>query len=235
MSWHTILADHIDRWEGLRLKAYRDQGGVWTIGWGHTGDDVHEGMTITRAEAEALLAHDIGWAARAVDNTVTVPINDKMKAALASMIFNIGAGGWRSSTALRRLNAGDYEGCAEAMTRWNKVTVNGRKITSAGLVNRREHERALFMEGYRGLAGVSRVGAPMPPSRPGGAKGGEAKKLTESKTAIASAAGAATAGAPLVSSLSYLDWRVAVPLILIVAVFGFLFVNRWLEAKKGEH
>ena len=36
--------------EGLRLNAYQDQGGVWTIGYGHTRD-VKEGDTCSLAQA----------------------------------------------------------------------------------------------------------------------------------------------------------------------------------------
>lgn len=37
--------------EGLRLKSYKDVVGVWTIGYGHTGPEVHEGQEITLDEA----------------------------------------------------------------------------------------------------------------------------------------------------------------------------------------
>lgn len=235
MSWQTILADHLDRWEGLRLEAYRDQGGVWTIGWGHTGPDVKPGMTITRERARELLAADVGWAANAWDSTVKVPANDKMKAAGVSLIFNIGSGGWKSSTALRRLNAGDYEGAAEAMTRWKKVTVNGQKIVSNGLVQRREHERRLFMEGVAELVGDQPSEAPMPTPRPGEAEGGEQKSIASSKTAAGAVTGMAGAAATVAQGFAYIDWRVAVPLILVIGALGFIFINRWLEAQKGEH
>ena len=46
--------------EGLRLTAYKDSGGVWTIGWGHTGPDVHEGLVWTREQAEEAFQRDIG-------------------------------------------------------------------------------------------------------------------------------------------------------------------------------
>ena len=46
--------------EGLRLTAYRDAAGVLTIGWGHTGPDVHEGLVWTREQAVEALKGDIG-------------------------------------------------------------------------------------------------------------------------------------------------------------------------------
>ncbi|SPU27380.1 Phage-related lysozyme (muraminidase) [Candidatus Bartonella washoeensis] len=46
----------IKQLEGLRLSAYEDAIGVWTIGYGHTSaagaPDVYEGMQITEKEAE---------------------------------------------------------------------------------------------------------------------------------------------------------------------------------------
>lgn len=53
------LANNLKKSEGLRLQAYQDTGGVWTIGYGHTGADVKPGMTITKEEAERLLKQDV--------------------------------------------------------------------------------------------------------------------------------------------------------------------------------
>jgi lysozyme len=46
--------------ESLRLTAYQDAVGVWTIGWGHTGPEVHKGLVWTREQAEAALKEDLG-------------------------------------------------------------------------------------------------------------------------------------------------------------------------------
>src|SRR5579875_391443 len=51
-----------EQFEGLRLKAYQDANGVWTIGYGHTGPDVHAGLSITQEQAEALLLQDVASA-----------------------------------------------------------------------------------------------------------------------------------------------------------------------------
>lgn len=45
--------------EGLSLKAYKDTAGVWTIGWGHTGPEVHEGLVWTREQCVAALHADL--------------------------------------------------------------------------------------------------------------------------------------------------------------------------------
>ncbi|WP_273755884.1 lysozyme, partial [Bartonella sp. MM73XJBT.G] len=60
----------IKQWEGLRLNAYKDAIGVWTIGYGHTNSAgkpfVHKGMTMTEKQAEDLLRQDL----RQFENTV---------------------------------------------------------------------------------------------------------------------------------------------------------------------
>lgn len=133
----------IKRHEGLRLHAYRDPVGIWTIGWGHT-EGVTRGQTISLHQAEALLAHDVGRAAQAVSRLVTVPLNQGMFDALTSFVFNLGEGRLADSTLLILLNGQDYAGAAREFGRWVKGTVDGRKVNLPGLVKRRTEERALF-------------------------------------------------------------------------------------------
>lgn len=130
---------HIQRYEGLRLEAYYDGGGVATIGYGHT-KDVVMGTTITQARADRFFREDIAWVKRAVDSTVKVKLNSNQVGALYSFVYNIGGSQWRTSTLLRKLNAGDYEGAANEFKRWNKD--NGKTVR--GLTNRRRHEAKLF-------------------------------------------------------------------------------------------
>lgn len=136
----------IKEYEGLRLHAYQDSAGVWTIGWGHTGD-VRRGQSITVHQAEALLALDIGIAAAAVNRHVEAPLSQNMFDALVSFTFNFGEKRLAGSTLLKKLNLGDYAGAADELLRWNKGTVNGRKVALRGLTKRREAERALFLSG----------------------------------------------------------------------------------------
>ena len=134
----------IKRHEGLRLHAYRDPVGTWTIGWGHTGD-VSPGMTITQHQAEALLALDISTAAQAVTRSVRVALTQAMFDALVSFTFNLGEGQLADSTLLILLNDQDYAGAAREFGKWVKGRVKGRKVTLPGLVKRREAERELFL------------------------------------------------------------------------------------------
>ena len=45
--------------EGLKLEAYRDTGGIWTIGWGHTGPEVHKDLQWKQAQADIALYSDV--------------------------------------------------------------------------------------------------------------------------------------------------------------------------------
>ncbi|MBY0421805.1 MAG: lysozyme, partial [Parvularculaceae bacterium] len=111
----------IKRFEGLELKAYQDVAGIWTIGYGHTGDDVKAGMKISEREAEELLRKDVKRFEDGVLRLVTVSLNQNEFDALVSFTFNVGAEAFRKSTARRRLNAGDRVGAAEAITWFNKA------------------------------------------------------------------------------------------------------------------
>lgn len=128
------------------LKSYRCSAGVLTIGFGHTGPDVKEGMTCSPAQAYLWLAADLDKAARAVDKLVTVPLSDNARGALASFVFNLGPNALKGSTLLRKLNAGAPPAdVAAEFKKWVKATVDGRIVTLNGLVTRRAAESALFL------------------------------------------------------------------------------------------
>lgn len=132
--------------EGLRLKAYRCPAGVWTIGFGHTGD-VLPGSSVDPVLAEFLLQLDAAEAAKALER---LPLNQNQFDALVSFVFNLGPGrlpndprgpaGFLGSTMRRLIVDGLYAQAAAQFPRW--VYANGRKLP--GLVVRREDERALF-------------------------------------------------------------------------------------------
>lgn len=62
--------------------------------------------------------------------------------ALVSYTFNLGAGG--AMLVLRRIDAGDLEGAADAMLRNIDTSIDGRMTPQAGLVARRKEESAPF-------------------------------------------------------------------------------------------
>ena len=139
----------IKDFEGLRLKAYKCPAGVWTIGWGHTGPDVHRGLEITETRADELFRQDVAGKCQIVRDAVQTPLTDNQFSAVVSFVFNNGAAAFRSSTLRKKLNAADYAGAADEFLKWvycaNPKT--GVKERNAGLIRRRAAERELFLRG----------------------------------------------------------------------------------------
>ncbi|TSD67606.1 lysozyme [Inquilinus sp. KBS0705] len=150
------LSDHgiavIKNFEGLRLNAYRDVAGIWTIGYGSTKyhDDkaIKPGDKLTGEEqADALFKNTLGKYVDAVNNGVKVPLNQNQFDALVSFTYNLGTGVMATSTLVKMLNKGDYTAAADQFLLWDKITdqQNGKKIICKTLSKRREQERALFL------------------------------------------------------------------------------------------
>lgn len=139
----------IRKWESLRINAYLCPVGIPTIGYGTTvypdGQLVKMGQTCTVDQAEAFLAHAVARFGNSISNMVHVNLTQNQFDALVSFAYNVGLGNLRSSTLLRKLNAGDYEGAAGQFERWVFGTVNGKKAKLHGLVSRRNEERDLFL------------------------------------------------------------------------------------------
>jgi len=135
----------IKSFEGLRLKAYLDSAGVWTIGYGHTRN-VHPGQVINEAEALGLLRADLQRFEDCVSEMVTHELTQGQYDALVSFAFNVGCGALKKSTLLRKLNAGDTAGAAQEFGRW--VHAGGKRLR--GLERRREAEKSLFGGSLKG-------------------------------------------------------------------------------------
>lgn len=130
----------ITTYEGLRLEAYKDPVGVWTICYGST-KNVKPGQVATLQECDNRLGADAEEAANAVRKYVQHPITQEQFDALVDFTFNLGAGNLKNSTLLRKLNAGDCYGAAEEFRRW---VYAGRQVMP-GLQKRREAEYELFL------------------------------------------------------------------------------------------
>jgi GH24 family phage-related lysozyme (muramidase) len=132
----------IKSWEGCRLSAYPDPasgGAPWTIGYGHTGPEVHAGLAISQQQAEAWLAADVATAAAAVDRLLRgVVLQPRERDALVSFCFNVGVGALQSSNLRRRLRAGESPQLvlARELPRW----CHGPHGPIEGLRRRREAE-----------------------------------------------------------------------------------------------
>lgn len=136
----------LEQFEGLRLEAYLDSAGIYTIGFGTIkypdGSKVKKGDKITKDQAKEYKLHDLKEFESTVNTSVKVPLTQNQYDALVSLSYNIGSGAFKNSTLLKKLNASDYKGAAEQFLVWNKV--NSKKVQ--GLVNRREAERNLFLK-----------------------------------------------------------------------------------------
>lgn len=137
----------IKQWEGLKLTAYRDVVGVWTIGYGSTGSHVTPGLKISAQQAEQLLFKDLVRFERCVEQSVTAKLSDNQFAALVAFAFNVGEAGFKGSTLLKKLNRGDKNSVPAELAKWVKGTVDGKKVTIPGLVNRRAAEAGLWAKG----------------------------------------------------------------------------------------
>lgn len=138
--------DLICNFEGLRLKAYDDGVGVWTIGFGTTkypnGIRVKKGDTCTLEQAKSYMQHDLKKFEQTVNSAVNVPINQNQFDALVSLAYNIGSTAFKNSTLVKRLNEGNYKAAANQFDVW--VNAGGKRMQ--GLVSRRTAEKALFLK-----------------------------------------------------------------------------------------
>lgn len=130
--------------EGVELTAYRDIAGVPTICAGTT-KGVRMGQKATPEQCWAMTVRDYQIHERAVLRGVTVPLNANQQTALTFFCYNVGVYACLDSTAFREFNAGNYRAGCQAMALFNKVTVNGRKVVSQGLINRRAAEVKLCL------------------------------------------------------------------------------------------
>lgn len=131
--------DYITKEEGYSTKAYKDSQGKWTIGVGHLikPDEQHLlHATLTEEQVEELLRSDLEWCSKAVENSVGVTLTQKQFDALYSLCYNIGETQFKRSTVVRKLNAGDLRGAADAILMWSK---------QPELLPRRKRERAMFL------------------------------------------------------------------------------------------
>lgn len=182
--------------EGLRLIAYQDVGGVWTIGYGHTGREVIAGRKIDKDEAWELLRSDLKTAASRiaalVKAAVIADLTLNQYSALLSFVFNVGADAkW---TIWKRLNARQFDQVPLELMKF--VNVGDKKVQ--GLVNRRADEVKLWSTGEPGSTSetlsshLTRTEATPPtPADP--------VPASRSAMMLTSVAGAVAAGPPMVN------------------------------------
>ncbi len=145
MTAISIAADFVKSHEGCRLTAYQDSVGIWTIGYGHTGREVHEGLVWTQEQADAALDEDLSEAAKDVTRLKTRLLSDEQMAALISFVFNLGVASFAKSTLLTCVNDCRWMDAAKEFIRWD----HAGGIELRGLLIRRLEEAALFLKGSK--------------------------------------------------------------------------------------
>lgn len=129
----------LEKREGKKNKAYKDTRGVWTIGVGHTGPNVYEGLAWTDQQIDDALKADLKTAEDCVNKYVKVPLKQHQFDALVSFIFNVGVMNFRKSTMLKDLNAGNCVAAANDFDMWH---------IPPEVIGRRNSEKAQFLNDY---------------------------------------------------------------------------------------
>jgi len=150
----------IKAFEGCHSSPYRCPATLWTIGYGHVLYPEQARLkTDDRASYPLKPQHNRVWDADEINSLLEADLqrfsdgvlrlcpaaadNDRHLSTLVSFAFNVGLGNLQSSTLRMKYNRGDYAGAADELLKWRKS--NG--VVLAGLVRRREAERALFLSG----------------------------------------------------------------------------------------
>ena len=128
----------IKSFEGFRPRAVRDEDGRWVIGYGHTAS-AREGSTVGEADAELLLQYDLLPVVGALNERVSIPLNQHQFDALASFAISVGVDRFLASDVLQRLNEGHAGEAADALIGWPEATPPDARL------RRRAAERALFV------------------------------------------------------------------------------------------
>jgi len=135
----VLAKELIKKWEGCKLKAYYDGGGIPTIGYGHI-KDVKIGDTCTQQQAEDWFDKEVPDYMFGILAYVNAGLNPNQVAALTSFVYNVGLEAFRKSTMLQLLNQGKFLEASNQFDRWNKD--NGKVVL--GLTNRRADEKRVF-------------------------------------------------------------------------------------------
>lgn len=225
MRMGTEGLELLKKFEGLRLTAYKDSVGVWTIGYGHTSmagaPKVRAGMKISQAKAEEILRRDLKKYEDAVLSGLRVTVSQPMFDAMVSLCYNIGPANFKKSSVLRLTNNGRLHEAADKFALWNRA--GGRVLR--GLTRRRSAEADLYRSGIHEHEFDA---SDVIPDRPSGKP--MAKSTTNWAAGASMAAGLAATGRQIAedtsSILAIAPWAVAAAVIVGA---GFWI---WKERKR---
>ena len=130
----------LKKFEGCKLTSYRCPANVCTIGYGHTSaagsPTVVDNMKITQKQADDILRKDLVKYETGVHDIVTQPLSQNQFDVLVDFAYNAGLGNLKSSTLLKKVNAGQFDAVPAELMKWTK----GGGKTLPGLVRRRQAE-----------------------------------------------------------------------------------------------
>jgi lysozyme len=208
------------RWKkGTKVK------GFLTAGIGHllsrseiaewAGRDIPDNVIMAWFDA------DTDDAERDVHRLVKVKLAPNQRDTLISFRYNIGEEGFANSTLLKKLNKGDYDSVPAELRKWNKTTINGKKVISDGLIKRRADEIAMWLSGAVPVA--ANDNAPL------GTQIAEAEKQPITPTEILGTAGTIVAGASgFASSTGVVAWAFGLAVVVTVLIIGAIAVKRYV-------
>lgn len=153
MQPSSKLYSLLEGFEGLRLQAYQDIAGIWTIAYGTTyypdGTAVKEGDTCTKEEAQLYMSNALTHFVNHLNATITSQLNPNQFDGLVSFTYNVGTGAWDTSSLRQQVNIdpNDYPAITADFAKWNKIHKNGELIVSTDLIGRRQHEAHYYQFG----------------------------------------------------------------------------------------
>lgn len=163
----------IQHFEGLHdgdlkkigLQPKRCPAGIWTAGWGRALTDPKTGKFLksdadyslalklvegglTENEATEWLIEDINEFASSLEKSLSpCDLNPDQIGAVLSLAYNIGTSSFLKSTLMSCLKTNNLKQAALEFLKWDKATVNGKKVALKGLTLRRQAEKKLFETG----------------------------------------------------------------------------------------
>ena len=116
---------------------------LYSIGLGHQiqpNESYLMESTLNDQEVLEIFRKDIEKIRLSMNKVIKVPVDKNQQLALLSLRYNIGENAFNSSTLLKLLNSGNYDGASARFAEWRL----SEGMINKGLVARRERERQLF-------------------------------------------------------------------------------------------
>lgn len=138
----VILDPLVKSFESCRLEAYQDGGGIWTIGWGHTGRDTGPGNTWTQEQADTALGTDLAdhYQSLVTASPTLARTSPGRQAALTDFVYNLGIGRYTHSTLRSAVDCGAWQSVKFQLAKWD----HGGGVVVPGLARRRKAEITLI-------------------------------------------------------------------------------------------